>query len=181
MRIGNTGIKHYNWNGGKYVDKHGYIMVYSGDEKLRNKHQGYVEEHRQVMENHLGRKLKKSECIIHINGNIQDNRIENLKLVTRSEQISLACKKDMSNRFCQICGSYTTYKRGDRVHVSDNTPCYVWYHTDSDGNIGGIKDESKIIGYACYWCYQKSRRKSSKNQYKWRTTKAANSHGGGSY
>lgn len=46
-----------------------------------------VRYHRYLMEKHLNRKLNFNELVHHINGNIFDNRIENLELVTRSEHM----------------------------------------------------------------------------------------------
>ena len=67
-----------NWKGGKEITKEGYVCIWlSRKEKIL--------EQRLVMEKHLGRKLKRSEVIYHINGNNADNRIENLRLTTYSE------------------------------------------------------------------------------------------------
>jgi hypothetical protein len=69
-----------NWKGGRALTKEGYIY-------LRPSRTEKILEHRQLMENHLGRKLAKSEVIHHINGNNADNRLANLQLTTYSEDI----------------------------------------------------------------------------------------------
>jgi HNH endonuclease len=72
---------------GRLINYHGYILIYKPDHPFA--HHDYVLEHRLVMEKHLGRYLKSTELIHHINENRQDNRIENLKLVTRDKHASI--------------------------------------------------------------------------------------------
>jgi hypothetical protein len=39
-----------------------------------------IDEHRHIMQEHLGRKLHRNEVVHHINGDARDNRIENLEV-----------------------------------------------------------------------------------------------------
>ena len=65
------------WKGGRaYRQKGGYVRVYISPKK-------YMQEHRAVMEKHLGRKLKSTEAVHHRNGVKDDNRIDNLEIVTK--------------------------------------------------------------------------------------------------
>ncbi len=73
------GNKSPRWNGGKKHHSDGYIYIYSPTHPYKNK-EGYVAEHRLVMEAYLGRVLLPSETVHHINDIRDDNRIENLML-----------------------------------------------------------------------------------------------------
>lgn len=78
-RIFHSGENSFAWKGGKYKDKHGYIYIYSPNHPFKNS-SNRVFEHRVVMEKHIGRYLNKEEVVHHINGIVDDNRIENLML-----------------------------------------------------------------------------------------------------
>ena len=82
----NCGIKkgenHHSWKGGKHI-QNGYVFVSITKDSpysfmaIGN---GYILEHRLVMAQHLQRPLFKTETVHHINGNKEDNSIENLQL-----------------------------------------------------------------------------------------------------
>jgi uncharacterized protein (DUF1330 family) len=69
----------FNWHGGRFLDKDGYVMILSVDHPNKNG-RGYVQEHRLVIEKKIGRYLNKEESVHHKNKNKQDNSLENLML-----------------------------------------------------------------------------------------------------
>jgi len=69
-----------NWKGGRKRNKPGYILIKNKSHPFSDD-QGYILEHRLVMEKYLGRYLNSDEMIHHINGIKDDNRIENLLII----------------------------------------------------------------------------------------------------
>ena len=75
------------WKGGIRI-KNGYIFIYMPEHPMSDSI-GYIREHRLVMEKKIGRHLHKWEIIHHINGIQNDNRIENLELMTQGNHLKL--------------------------------------------------------------------------------------------
>ena len=83
-----TGALNPAWKGGRTKTQRGYILSWQPNHPARNAN-GFVYEHRIVMEQHLGRLLTADEVVHHINGDKSDNRVENLQLLTASEHTRL--------------------------------------------------------------------------------------------
>lgn len=77
---------------GYSVNNNGYRVVWDNVNKT------FIPEHRIIVANHLGRPLEPGETVHHINGNRQDNRIENLQLRQGQHGNGVIMK-------CQECGS----------------------------------------------------------------------------
>jgi len=74
------GEMHKRWKNGRTINPRGYVNVRMTEHP--NAQNGYVLEHRLVMEKHIGRYLVSKEIVHHKNGIRTDNRIENLELLT---------------------------------------------------------------------------------------------------
>ena len=111
-----------NWNGGKYKFR-GYIMIRK-PEHPKQYYKGYVPEQILVMEEHLGRNLTKEECVHHINGKRDDNRIVNLRLFNAIEngqnnknvKLTKKIAEKIREEYAQENTSYR--KLGRKYHVS---------------------------------------------------------------
>lgn len=78
------GSKHPRYRGG---------WIQAGYKFVRDKNRE-ISLQRKIMQEHLGRELTANEVVHHINRNKQDNRLENLQVLTRAEHIEIH-RKDL--------------------------------------------------------------------------------------
>ena len=92
----------YEFGGHEKKRRDGYIKVYAPDHPHCTA-DGYVMKHILVVEKEIGRYITKDECVHHINRIRDDNRIENLRLMTKSDHMSMHMKERYANRSEKVC------------------------------------------------------------------------------
>lgn len=75
------------------LDHYGYVRIYE-PEHPRSTKAGWVHEHRLVVERILGRQLSPDEHVHHLNGTKDDNRPENLQVLSHGEHSTLTGKEN---------------------------------------------------------------------------------------
>jgi hypothetical protein len=94
---------------GGFLSSCGYMMVKAPlDHPNHSRNGGYIQEHRLIMEQHLGRHLSRSEIVHHINGIKTDNKIGNLELTNNKKHTLIHQLHYLSGRKCIRCGSNRT-------------------------------------------------------------------------
>lgn len=97
-----VGENHPNWKGGIRISE-GYRLILSPNHPNKN-HQGYMQEHRLVMELKLGRLLEPQEVVHHLDRNRLNNDPENLVLC--------ATHKEHIEKYHKDSGKATRFRKG---------------------------------------------------------------------
>lgn len=115
-----TGDKHHNWKGG-VIYNNGYKLIKCPDPKHPYQYRwGYVYEHRWVMEQHIGRYLDPKEKVHHVDGDISNNRIDNLRLCNSNSDHFKIYHPNLNDKHrvygpnCPRCESADTSSKGHR-------------------------------------------------------------------
>jgi hypothetical protein len=86
------GDKNPHWKGGEMLDKDGYVLVKKRDHPRCNAI-GYIRKHRLVYEEYHKCVILSWAAIHHINGIKDDNRIDNLELMSKVNHTRLESNK----------------------------------------------------------------------------------------
>jgi len=98
---GSIGDKCAHWNGGVRTHGRGYIQIYTRNHPYSCVG-NTVFEHRLIIEDYIGRYLTPKEVAHHINKIKDDNRIENLCIVTKKTHDTRSFIKQLQERIREL-------------------------------------------------------------------------------
>lgn len=93
-----NGSSNPNWRGGKRIDGDGYVLIHSPYHPFCDA-DGYVREHRLVIEKKTKCFIRKDQVVHHLNGNRSDNRLENLQLLSKKGHDRISALERRKNGF----------------------------------------------------------------------------------
>jgi len=129
--------------------------------RYKTKTVGGVEKfiHRIVMEEHLGRKLLTKEHVHHIDGNPENNNVNNLIVCSPQEHKIIHAKQDMrrdgfdpeTHAYCSMCKTYHTKDKFPKSKSRWNgvhnlcKPCVSQYKKDKGYNVNKFDERAKLL------------------------------------
>lgn len=129
----NKRANHWRWKNGRCFNDRGYVLILAPHHPRKNSGD-YVYEHILVYEDFHKCCILPWICVHHINGDRQDNRPENLELMTRKEH-GKEHHPHSSKQQCPNCNSYDTKKNGLHSNKRQRCTCSSCKH---NWIIGGI-------------------------------------------
>jgi hypothetical protein len=148
-----------NWKGGR-IKRSGYWYVLRRDHPNCGK-QGYVAEHRIIMEAHIDRLLKKGEVVHHINGVKTDNRIQNLKLYNSPGQHTRDGHPEQLREMTKKASQVTPWNKNREIRRCES--CKKKFEV----TINSVK---RFCTKQCYYITRKGVRVSKDSEFKKGTT-----------
>lgn len=124
---------------------HDYVRLWMPRHPMSNKG-GILYEHRYVMSLKLGRLLDSHEIVHHINGNVKDNRAENLELVSPSQHTRKHHKREGIELVCANCGDiFRRDVRNVRTKIKRGQKDFYCSRSCGASNYGNHRSKNGVI------------------------------------
>ena len=111
------------------------------------------DEHRHLMELHLGRKLERFEVVHHRNGDKFDNRLENLQVMSLEEHSRIHADSDQLRARALASGQRPPLHVGSQVHnaaINEDTAATVKAMLSAGLPVREIANHLKVSRFTIY-------------------------------